>query len=176
MLVFGAAVRANGRPSAALRRRIRAALAWAERYPRSIIMPTGAVGDHGPAEAKVVKDALIAGGVRSKRIVIELNGRDTLESVRFCHKLIQDRGDCGRIVCCTSRYHQPRCALLLRLLGYRVVLPKIAMTRGRLSSYGVVRLFLREVAALPYDALMLLAGRNCRSRRSGEADQLFSRT
>ena len=133
-------------------------MAWAERHPRSIIIPTGAVGDHGPAEAKVVKDALIADGVSPKRIVMELNGRDTLESVRFCHKLIQRRGDCERIVCCTSRYHQPRCALLLRLLGYRVVLPKIPITRGRLSRFGVVRLFVRELAALPYDSLLLLAG------------------
>jgi uncharacterized SAM-binding protein YcdF (DUF218 family) len=122
-------------------------------------MPTGAVGDHGPAEAKVVKNALIADGVSPRRIIMELNGRDTLESVRFCHKLIHARGDCERIICCTSRYHQPRCALLLRLLGYRVVLPKIPMTRGPLSSFGLVRLFVRELAALPYDSFMLLAGR-----------------
>jgi uncharacterized SAM-binding protein YcdF (DUF218 family) len=159
VLVFGAAVRPNGRPSAALRRRIISAVTWAERYPRSIIMPTGAVGDHGPAEAKVIKDALIAGGVSPRRIVMELNGRDTLESVLFCHKLIQRRGDCERIVCCTSRYHQPRCALLLRMLGYRVVLPKLPISRGRLSSFGLVRLFMRELAALPYDALLLLAGK-----------------
>lgn len=159
VLVFGAAVRPNGRPSAALRRRIRSAVVWAERHPRSIIMPTGAVGDHGPAEAKVVKDALIADGVSPRRIIMELKGRDTLESVQFCHKLIQRRGDCERIVCCTSRYHQPRCALLLKLLGYRVVLPKIPITRGRLSSFDLVRLLVREFAALPCDSLLLLAGK-----------------
>lgn len=159
VIVFGAAVRANGRPSAALRRRIEAASAWAKKYPRSIIMPTGGVGDHGRAEAKVVRDALIADGVTSRRIVMELDGHDTLESVMLCHKLIQRRGDCERVVCCTSRYHQPRCSMLLRLLGYRVVLPKIPIRRGHLTRFGLVRLFVRELAALPYDALMLSVSR-----------------
>lgn len=159
VLVFGAAVRSGGRPSAALRRRINIAVAWAKEHPRSIIMPTGAAGDHGPAEAKVIKEALIAGGVNSNRIIMELDGRDTLQSVQLCHKLIQSRRDCDRIVCCTSGYHQPRCALLLRLLGYRVILPKIPISRGRLSRFGMVRLFVRELAALPYDGLLLLARR-----------------
>lgn len=157
VIVFGAAVRPNGRPSAALRRRINIAAVWAEKHPASIIMPTGGLGDHGPAEAKVVKEALIAQGVSSSRIVMEREGRDTLESIRLCHKLIKRRGDCERIVCCTSRYHQPRCAVLLRLLGYRVVLPKIPIRRGRLSRLGLARLFAREIAALPYDTLLLLA-------------------
>ena len=42
-------------------------------------------------------------GVSPKPIIVELNGGDTLESVRFCHRLIESRGDCDRIVCCTSR-------------------------------------------------------------------------
>jgi len=158
VLVFGAAVRPNGRPSAALRRRIRSAARWASAHPTSIVIPTGAAGDHGPAEAKVIRKALLESGMRPRRIVMELKGRDTLQSVRFCHELIQRRGDCRRIVCCTSRYHQPRCALLLRLLGYRVVLPEMSIRRGRLSRLGLARLFIREVAALPYDAILLLIG------------------
>jgi uncharacterized SAM-binding protein YcdF (DUF218 family) len=159
VLVFGAAVRPNGRPSAALRRRISSAAAWAQQHPRSIVVPTGAAGEYGPAEARVVKEALLAEGVSSSRIVMELEGRDTLQSVQLCHKLIQRRGDCDRIVCCTSRYHQPRCALLLRLLGYRVVLPKIPIRRGRLSGLALTRLYVRELAALPFDSFLLSASR-----------------
>lgn len=158
VLVFGAAVRPNGRPSAALRRRIRGAAAWARSHPRSIVMPTGSVGDYGPSEAKVIRNSLVAEGVSPRRIIMELNGRDTLESVRLCHKLIQRRGDCNRVVCCTSAYHQPRCALLLRLLGYRVIFPEIPTRRGHLSRLALGRLFLREMAALPYDAFLLLVG------------------
>jgi uncharacterized SAM-binding protein YcdF (DUF218 family) len=159
VIVFGAAVRSNGKPSAALRRRIRRASEWAARNPTSMIVATGAAGDNGVTEAVAIKEALVADGVQPGRILVEPKGRDTLQSVRLCSRLIRQRGDCGRVVCCTSRYHQPRCALLLRLLGYRVVLPDLPMTRGRLSRSGVARLILREVAALPYDAVLLLAGR-----------------
>lgn len=155
VLVFGAAVRRNGRPSAALRRRILSAATWAKSHPTSIIIPTGAAGENGPAEAKVMKEALIDSGVPASRIVMELRGQDTLQSVRFCHELMERRGDCNRVVCCTSRYHQPRCALLLKMLGYRVVLPPVPISRGQLSSFGFARLFMRELAAVPYDALLL---------------------
>ena len=104
-----------------------------------------------------MRKALIDSGVPASRIVMELRGEDTLQSVRLCHQLIERRGDCNRVVCCTSRYHQPRCALLLKMLGYRVVLPPVAMTRGRLSWFGFARLFVRELAAVPYDALLLFA-------------------
>src|SRR6476646_6530198 len=88
VLVFGAAVRRNGRPSAALRGRIDSAAAWAKANPSSIVVPTGAVGENGPAEAKVIKRALIDSGVPARRIIMELKGRDTLESVRYCHRLM----------------------------------------------------------------------------------------
>lgn len=157
VLVFGAAVRLNGRPSAALRRRIRSAAAWAKSHPTSIVIPTGAAGENGPAEAKVIRKALVDSGVPASRIVLEPRGQDTLQSVRYCHQMIQRRGDYRRVVCCTSRYHQPRCALLLKMLGYRVVLPAVPISRGQLSWFGFARLFVREVAALPYDALLLFA-------------------
>ena len=157
VLVFGAAVRRNGRPSAALRRRISSAATWAKAHPRSMIIATGAAAENGPAEAKVMKEALIEGGIPAGRIIMELRGRDTLESVRYCHELIRRRGDCSRVVCCTSRYHQPRCALLLKMLGYRVVMPLVPIRRGQLSWFGFARLFVRELAALPYDALLLFA-------------------
>ena len=163
VIVFGAAVRPNGRPSAALRQRITSAAAWALEHPASIIMPTGAAGDNGPAEADVIKRALVKCGVRASRIVPEPNGRDTLESVRLCHQMIERRGDCARIVCCTSRYHQPRCALLLRLLGHKVILANASPARGRLSRLGLARLFLREFVALPYDMLLLLVPRLVRT-------------
>jgi len=104
-----------------------------------------------------MKQELIDRGVPARRIIMELKGRDTLQSVRCCHVIMERRGDCGRVVCCTSRYHQPRCALLLRMLGYDVVSPRVPTSRGRLSWFGVARLVARELLALPYDAALLLA-------------------
>ena len=110
-----------------------------------------------------MRRALIDAGVAASRIVIERHGRDTLESVRLCHQLLQERGDCRRIVCCTSTYHQPRCVLLFRLLGYSVVVPRVPNTMGRMSRTTYGKLVVRELAATPYDGLLLLLGREDRA-------------
>jgi uncharacterized SAM-binding protein YcdF (DUF218 family) len=159
VLIFGAAVRSNGRPSAALRRRVDLALRCAANDPDAMIIPTGGVGGEGPAEAEVIKNLLVEAGIKPSRIIMELKGRDTLESIRLCHVILQERGDCQRVVCCTSSYHQPRCAFLLRLLGYRVDVPKVSGSLGRLSRIRHARLLLKEVVALPYDAVLLMAKR-----------------
>ena len=98
-------------------------------------------------------------GIPASRGILEQRGRDTLESVRFCHDLIQRKGDCANVVCCTSRYHQPRCALLLRMLGYTVIVPQMQVVRGQLSWVGLGRLFARELLAIPYDALLMVTTR-----------------
>ena len=159
IIVFGAAVRPNGRPSLALRRRIAGAAAWAREQPSAMIMPTGGAGTHGPADAAVMKRALVEAGIPARRIVPECEGRDTLESIRLCDRLLRKRGDCERVVVCTSRYHQPRCALLFRLLGYRVVSARMATGRGHLRRRTYGRMLAREALALPYDAMLLLARR-----------------
>lgn len=157
MIVFGAAVRADGRPSGSLRHRIEGALAWGRNHEEALFIPTGGIGRAGPAEARVIQDGLIKGGVAPGRIIPELHGRDTLESVRLCDAMLRERGDCRRIICCTSAYHQPRCGLLFRLLGYEVVLPAMPSEWGRLSTATYARLVLKEIIATPYDALLLLA-------------------
>jgi uncharacterized SAM-binding protein YcdF (DUF218 family) len=109
-----------------------------------------------------------------ERIVSEIRARDTLESVFLCDAVLRERGDCRRVICCTSGFHQPRCALLLRLLGYEVVLPPVPSGWGRLSSFHYARLILKEVAATPYDALLLLGrralGRAAPDRRTAPRD------
>ena len=113
-----------------------------------------------------MRRALIESGVAASRIVLERYGRDTLESVRLCHRLLKERGDCRRIVCCTSTYHQPRCVLLFRLLGYTVVVPKVPNTMGRMSRTTYGKLVVREFAATPYDSLLLLLGPDNKTRVS----------
>lgn len=156
MIIFGAAVRANGRPSAALRRRVDLAIRLARADPQVMIIPTGAVGHAGLAEAEVMKTLLVCAGIKQSRIVVETSGRDTLESVRLCHAILSNRGDCRSVICCTSSYHQPRCTLLLRLLGYRITIPKVSGSLGRLPRVTYTRLLMKEFVALPYDAAILL--------------------
>ena len=159
VIIFGAAVRSDGRPSGSLRHRIEGALAWAEAHPDALFIPTGGVGETGFAEAAVIQDGLAKGGIEPGRIIPELQARDTLESVRLCDSILRKRGDCRRVICCTSTYHQLRCGLLFRILGYKVVLPEMPRGLGRLSRGALAGLVLKEVIATPYDALLLLVKR-----------------
>jgi uncharacterized SAM-binding protein YcdF (DUF218 family) len=158
VIVFGAGVRPDGRPSPVLRHRIQGALAWAGR-DGTMFLATGGKGRHGPPEAQVIREGLIAGGVDPARILVECAARDTLESVRLCGRILRERGDAARVIVCTSTYHQRRCALLLRLAGYRVVTPDVPNGWGRLKvrRYGVA--LLKEAIATPYDAGLLLLRR-----------------
>ena len=104
----------------------------------------------------MIRDGLVEGGIEPGRIIPEMHGRDTLESVRLCDAMLRRRGDCRRIICCTSAYHQPRCRLLFRLLGYRVVSPRMPSERGRLPTSTHLRYLLKEIVATPYDAVLLL--------------------
>lgn len=164
LIVFGAAVTPNGAPSRTLLHRIEGALAWAERHPAAMLIATGAIGRFGPAEAEVIAEQLRAGGIGNERIIVEPCGRDTLESVRFCDRILRARGDCARVICATSSFHQPRCALLFRLLGYDVVLPETPSSWGRMSGLRYAKLVAKEIVATPYDALLLL-GRRALGRR-----------
>jgi uncharacterized SAM-binding protein YcdF (DUF218 family) len=157
-IIFGAAVR-NGIPSLTLQNRIQGTLAWARDNPDAMFIPTGAMGVEGHVEAYVIERALIHGGIARERIIAEPKGRDTLESVRYCDAILRKQGDCRAVACCTSTYHQPRCALLLRLLGYRVIVPPMPNGLKRLSKRAYARSIAKEVLGTPYDASLLLARR-----------------
>jgi uncharacterized SAM-binding protein YcdF (DUF218 family) len=159
LIVFGAAVTGRGRPSPVLAQRIAGACAWAERDGTAMVIATGAVGGTGIVEANVIAEQLVACGIAKERILVEPCGRDTLESVRFCHRILMARGDVGRVVCCTSTFHQRRCALLFRLLGYRTARPPMPARWGRVGTMLYLRWVAKEVLATPYDALLLVGRR-----------------
>lgn len=104
----------------------------------------------------MVERELLAAGVDPARIVIEPTGRDTLESVRRCDCILRQRGDCARVIVCTSSYHQPRCALLFRLLGFQVALAPVPGDLARFSIAGYARAVAKEALAAPYDSALLL--------------------
>lgn len=156
VIIFGAGVSVDGSPSPTLRHRIEGAIGWSRRNPMAVMMPTGGVGRVGPAEAVVIERELLAAGIEPSHIVVEPTGRDTLESVRRCNSIIKERGNCGRVIVCTSTYHQPRCALLFRLLGYRVAVAPVSSTLDRLSVASYAKAVAKEVIATPYDSSLLL--------------------
>ena len=152
-MIFGCGVLPGGRPSATLRARVDAAFRCGGRGAR--YLPTGAIGRHPPSEARVMAALLAEMGVPPSQITLEETATDTLSSALACARLLA--GESGPVRACSSGYHLPRCVMLLRLAGIRAA-PCPAPPQPAWAWYWR----LREAAALPYDAL-LMVGRRIRS-------------
>jgi uncharacterized SAM-binding protein YcdF (DUF218 family) len=160
LVIFGAAVRPDGTPSGTLQRRVAGALAIGKQLDFICYMPTGGAGAGGHVEAEVMRQMLIDAGTPPEAIIVEPLARDTLQSVRLCDSLLRAQGDVAAVIPCTSPYHLPRCALLLRLLGWPVRIMKMPGDAGVLQWHKLIWYYLKEIIALPYDAVLLVFGRS----------------
>jgi vancomycin permeability regulator SanA len=156
ILIFGAAVRPDGKPSVTLRRRVEAALACAKSQQEVRFIPTGAIGRFGPSEAAVMAGLLAESGVAGERILLEETGSDTLSSVRAIARLLRQERSQGPVWVATSAYHLARCLILLRLFG--IAARPCAPPRSPAAASWRKRWYwrLREVPALPYDVMLAL--------------------
>ena len=159
ILIFGAAVRPDGKPSVTLRRRVEAALACAKGRQEVRFIPTGAIGRHGPSEASVMADLLMKSGVCGERIRLEETGFDTLSSVRAVSRLLRKEPLAGPIMLATSGYHVPRCLILLRLFGITARPCRVSPVASQAPWPARWYWRLREVPALPYDVALVLWSR-----------------
>lgn len=157
LVIFGAAVRADGSASGSLRRRCESALRFGRELDAPYYLATGGVGRHGPAEALVMRDILVEHGVAPDRVLLETQARDTLESVRLCTRLLRSRGDVQQVLVCSSSYHNARCVLLFRLAGFRCEARATPSDRAFIGSATWLRYVLKEFIATPWDAALLLA-------------------
>jgi uncharacterized SAM-binding protein YcdF (DUF218 family) len=154
IVIFGAAVRPDGRPSETMRRRVAAAVELGERLAKqgggeALFVPTGGEGRHGAAESAVMAKLLRDWGIDPVRILEEPTGTDTLSSARAVAVLLRDWE--GPVHPVSSGYHLRRCAVLLRLMGLRVARGRAARAGPGFSEW---RWRLRELPALPYDAAL----------------------
>jgi vancomycin permeability regulator SanA len=153
IIIFGAAVRPDGTPSQTLRQRVDAAARFGARFARPLFIPTGAKGRHGDAEASVMARQLIDAGYPAETIHEETTGTDTLSSVRAAGRLVRGKPP---VYACTSAYHLPRCLVLLRLAGIKARGCPPPSVPAATSRYQRWYWRLREIPALPYDALLIL--------------------
>jgi uncharacterized SAM-binding protein YcdF (DUF218 family) len=157
IVIFGAAVRADGRASPTLARRVAYAEAAAHRYTQAHLFCSGAKGAHGPSEASVMA-CILARTIDPDRIHLDEASIDTLEQVRAAVRFAKHH-DCDECLTCTDGYHQPRVRMLFAMLGMKtrpVRLPHAGRKRYR------AKMAMREALALPYD---LVAGTTVRLRR-----------
>ncbi|NTS66022.1 YdcF family protein [Sphingomonas sp. HHU CXW] len=149
IVVFGAAVRADGRPSGALAGRIALARRLALEEPGAIVFCSGAVGREGPSEASVIADGL-RDMVAGERLVLDETSRDTLQTALAAARYARANG-IARCIACTDNWHQPRARMLLRMFG--VVAGGAWMTPRAQPAALRARNYAREALALPYDVV-----------------------
>jgi vancomycin permeability regulator SanA len=156
ILIFGAAVRPDGKASVTLQRRVEAAVTCAKGEQEVRFIPTGGIGRYGPSEASVMADLLRESGVASEKIQLEETGTDTLSSVRAVSRMVGQQQERGEVFVATSGYHLPRCLILLYLFGIlaRPCPPPQISGAGRWWKRWYWRI--REVPALPYDVALAL--------------------
>ena len=119
---------------------------------------TGGIGEHPPSEAAVMRQCLLELGARDDQVLVEDQAESTRGSAALCAALLRAQDDVGQVLVCTSRYHVPRCRMLLRMNGIPS-LPGAAsedaafVGRPRYAYYC-----LRELVAIPVDLLRVALG------------------
>ncbi len=155
IVVLGAGVLPDGRPSDALRDRVLTAAALHRGGLADRLLMTGGTDpDHGFSEPAVMRDLAIARGVPPDAIILDQAGNNTLASVRNLSEIMREHRwrDCLVV---SHDFHLPRIKRLLERRGIRsCTVP--ADERWPLSAGPLFRL--REVAAWHY-YLLALPGR-----------------
>lgn len=121
LLVLGARVYEDGRPSAALAARLDTAFDFMREHKNVRAILCGGQGSNEPRpEAEAMYDYMIARGMDAERLLIEDRSNNTIQNIENARALI---GDGHRTAVITSDYHLARARVL--------------MERGGLDGYGI---------------------------------------
>lgn len=159
IVIFGAAVRADGSPSGTLKRRTLRAAAEAKKDPAAVVICSGGLGRYPPPECDVMAELLHGQGVAPERLVKDPLSPDTFASVLNCLEIIEgmarSRGAApDTVLVCTSDYHALRCVILFRIFGLRSRALDIQGDRQALGLAKYLYYWFREAVATPYDAIL----------------------
>ena len=155
-VIFGAAVKPDGSPSGTLQRRVEGAWRLSRATDQPLFLVTGGQGRFGPPEAQVMRQLLLDLGASDNQILLDEESSDTLDSAIRCAELIHAQGKAiATVTVCSSRYHNYRCQLLLRMLGVDCRRGAMPSDRPALGMFKWLYYWLREAAAIPWDVLLL---------------------
>jgi uncharacterized SAM-binding protein YcdF (DUF218 family) len=161
-IIFGAAVKEDGSASGSLYRRVKGA--WqlsqaldAEQAKVCRFIVTGGQGRYGPTEASVMQSLLLEFGADKQQIILEQQATDTMQSAFLCRDiLLSQQPPAGKIIICSSPYHNYRCQLLLKMLGIKAQRGKMPSDRPALGVRKWLWYYFRELVAIPWDLLHIL--------------------
>lgn len=156
IIVLGAAVWEEGRPSPALRRRLLQGLSLWEGGAADTLLVTGGLGKYPPTEARMMKTLAVEKGMPPENILTEDQSASTLESGVRCSNLMRDRG-WSRALVVTDGYHLPRSLLVFRSRG--IAAEGSAADRGHRKDKTPRRWFLlaREAVAFLWYQMRITA-------------------
>lgn len=107
IIVLGASVRADGRPSPALRRRVERGVEVFHRSGAKAIILTGGPAGAEPREAMVMRGLALAAGVADADIIVEPDSSTTFENAVLSAALMRRNG-WRRAIVVSDRVHLPR--------------------------------------------------------------------
>ncbi|NQW01314.1 MAG: YdcF family protein [Rhodospirillales bacterium] len=155
-IIFGAAVLPDGMPSGTLRRRVMGAVDAAAGNPGAIFIPSGGVGRHGHVESEIMTKLILESGIPGDRIIEDSEATDTFDTVVNTARIMRARSKDISVVVCSSRYHNPRCAMLFRLLGFSTRIPPMPADKAHLGLKKWLFFWLREIPAYIWDGYLML--------------------
>lgn len=154
-VIFGARLRPDGTAGPALKRRVAGAIAAAQGEPDAQFLVTGAQPQSGRTEAEIMRQLLRAAGIAEDRILIEDDAPNTRASAINCAAMLRARPALRPVLVCSDRFHQPRCALLLRQCGLLAEAAPMPDERREMRAHVWLFYRLRELPAILYDATRL---------------------
>jgi len=118
IIVLGAALRSDGRPSPTLRRRLDHGIALYRSGAAPALLVTGGTRGGGASEAAEMARLATAAGVPDAALTVEPHARTTLENATHSARLMAARG-WRRALLVTDGVHMPRARLAFRAAGVR---------------------------------------------------------
>ena len=150
-LVLGAAVHEGGVPSPTLRRRAQHAAALWHRGEVDIIIGTGGIGQHPPAESAVIAELCRQAGLPEAALRIEGTSRSTRENIVLSLPMLRELQP-RAIILVTDDWHAPRARLIARQMGLHV---HSNSPRAQSAPWRRLAAMAREAVAIPAALLRL---------------------
>ena len=148
ILVLGAGLQPDGKPSPMLSERIRTGVALYKAGASARLLMSGDHGTKGHDEVNAMKDAALAAGVPSEAVFMDHAGFSTYDSMYRARDIFGAK----KLVVVTQEYHLPRALWIARRMGLEAV--GVACDTQRYS--GQLYRDLRELLARDKDFVKCL--------------------
>ena len=151
VMIFGSGVREDGTASPTLRARTRHAFELWQRGLAPVIVCTGGVGAHPPAESVVQERLLLIWGVPASAITKEERSTSTWENALFSAPLLPPGAS---VIAVSDPYHLWRCRRNCAAFGLRATTSPALANWARLPARSRAYFCLREAVLVTRDLVL----------------------